>query len=585
MKPGGGAQGTRRIDGVVAAVATLSRLMVLPDRSVSPYAYRGVRVVGCGIGSHAQPQVYDLRGGDSMPACTEVVCPSINNHGFPMNRPASTPLDSTQTELTLGARVPLRIEATLHAAGVTARATVRGGGTAVLELRTRPPWDGTYPVWSLAAGAPCRSSRSDELRAWTDSVYRTLKDVVGARGDATREWDEDDAAELRATMRSLTAVAGRMGVHAAATCDPEARKAALRFSPTARAWVYRRIVDDRTGRVGQLAAAVPGPLVFAAGAAAIDGFPSVSRIVIDDAVAGVPARTLVVRVVEAWAQDAEQRGRIQRPEVTTPNLFDGFGHLHGDADEAAAAVERQRRFVRRIGRLVAPALAVLPPPLLVTDVDIPEAPRDNARWVRIVKAAPRLQMPGAPVELQARRAVAAFLSRRALTAFPRGRHTRPIRRRVEELIDYVQATGRRPGRSSDPERVFAEARRWHLEFQLAETARRKREDILTPDSHLPPPRISAWSDADGNRLAPLTSLHQLRRESTEMRHCVESYVDLVRGGVCDIVAGIVAAGRLTIEVRYPRGRPEIAQVRGPGNANPTRAQRMILGRWIADSTG
>jgi phage terminase large subunit-like protein len=46
VKPGGVAQGTRRIDGVVAAVTALSRLMVLPDRASSPYAYRGVRTVG-----------------------------------------------------------------------------------------------------------------------------------------------------------------------------------------------------------------------------------------------------------------------------------------------------------------------------------------------------------------------------------------------------------------------------------------------------------------------------------------------------------------------------------------------------------
>ena len=46
VKPGGHAQGTRRIDGVVAAVMALSRLMVLPDRPASPYAYRGVRTVG-----------------------------------------------------------------------------------------------------------------------------------------------------------------------------------------------------------------------------------------------------------------------------------------------------------------------------------------------------------------------------------------------------------------------------------------------------------------------------------------------------------------------------------------------------------
>ncbi len=46
VKPGGAAQGTRRIDGVVAAVTALSRLVVLPDVPASPYTYRGVRSVG-----------------------------------------------------------------------------------------------------------------------------------------------------------------------------------------------------------------------------------------------------------------------------------------------------------------------------------------------------------------------------------------------------------------------------------------------------------------------------------------------------------------------------------------------------------
>jgi phage terminase large subunit-like protein len=36
----------KRIDGVVAAVTALSRLMVLPERTVSPYLSRGVRTVG-----------------------------------------------------------------------------------------------------------------------------------------------------------------------------------------------------------------------------------------------------------------------------------------------------------------------------------------------------------------------------------------------------------------------------------------------------------------------------------------------------------------------------------------------------------
>jgi len=36
----------QRIDGVVAVVTALSRFMVLPDRPSSPYAVRGVRVVG-----------------------------------------------------------------------------------------------------------------------------------------------------------------------------------------------------------------------------------------------------------------------------------------------------------------------------------------------------------------------------------------------------------------------------------------------------------------------------------------------------------------------------------------------------------
>lgn len=46
VKPGGAAQGTRRIDSVVAAITALSRLVVLADVSTRPYASRGARVVG-----------------------------------------------------------------------------------------------------------------------------------------------------------------------------------------------------------------------------------------------------------------------------------------------------------------------------------------------------------------------------------------------------------------------------------------------------------------------------------------------------------------------------------------------------------
>lgn len=45
QKPGGDARSSRRIDGVSATVTGLARLMVLPLRSGSPYARRGVRAV------------------------------------------------------------------------------------------------------------------------------------------------------------------------------------------------------------------------------------------------------------------------------------------------------------------------------------------------------------------------------------------------------------------------------------------------------------------------------------------------------------------------------------------------------------
>ena len=45
VKPGGDARGTRRIDGVVAAVTALSRLMVAPEAKRSVYAERGVTVI------------------------------------------------------------------------------------------------------------------------------------------------------------------------------------------------------------------------------------------------------------------------------------------------------------------------------------------------------------------------------------------------------------------------------------------------------------------------------------------------------------------------------------------------------------
>lgn len=490
-------------------------------------------------------------------------CPSADrNSEIPqMHRLAYEP---PAIDVTLGSRIPVRVTAWLGTDIVTAVATLGMQPSAILHLRTRPPWDKRRVVWSLVAGYGPRTSPSDSVSEWVYLTKLHLKSAARERGDERGTWTEADAADVATTYGELAKVAGEIARAAAARCDEPARRVALRFSPVTRAWLYQRIVDDRTGRVSQLALAAPGTLVFAAGAAARNGMAPVADEILRDAVRGLRLRTLLARAVDVWAEHTDPR-----------------------FPPSQEALRRQARIVLRTGAWVPPGITVERPPTHFAEADIPEAVFRNARWHRVMRAHFRLFDDSERHGREADAAVTGFLSRRGLEAFPRARQIHRLRRKVVELLDYTRATGRRPGRATDPRRLMADVRAWHREFAADARPRAPAENgcdarSVPPETPLPAPSLPAWSSPDGDILVPIATAGRLALESLEMEHCVATYLRPVLAGESVIVAGTVAGKRITIEVDVrSAAAPVLVQASRARNAQPTREQWKILRTWMA----
>jgi len=141
------------------------------------------------------------------------------------------------------------------------------------------------------------------------------------------------------------------------------------------------------------------------------------------------------------------------------------------ADAAMHAV-----LLRSAGAQVNPEHLLARPIPGVAPEDIPSRPDRSAAWFRASWAASWRLHRGSGVG----EAVGGFVSRHHRAILGEARRTPPadeddrgdeVRRVIERLTAYCAATGRRPGRRSDPVRILAEARRWyagHLHAQSPE---------------------------------------------------------------------------------------------------------------------
>jgi hypothetical protein len=471
-------------------------------------------------------------------------------------------------KLTDGVRVTLRVVA-------PAPFTARPDRTVHLYAGKRDRRVDPWPVsWTMVRGLPPHRRCND-----------SLVELVAASGALMYGWQHvavDVGPEMLAgastTMHTLRDLVRQAAIHAADRCDPKLRAIAMRFLPGVRYRLYRFFVDDETGRVAQLAGVCPGAVIFAAALREHEPTEPVGRRLLEEAIAGLPLRKLVMNAVHGWLYYSRLRAGGR-----------GDGIVWDALDQSPPATrariaEMQRLLVLRAGPRVPANLLELPPPLAFAPEDIPRPVRANARWYRVVKAAPPLYLPGLGAE---RADLAGFASAHAeaLYAAARGQQHR-LGVLAQELADYVTALGRRPGRQTDAAGLIAESRAWHRQLaglHFEDLALPPGHRYHDPDALLPPAPGAPWH-APNLHVRAIRTPRELVTEGCEMHNCVASYLPRLVSGESFIYSVTALGERLTVQVSRTTWGLVIAQVAGIANQRPGNAARAAVDGWLAEVT-
>ncbi|MSP16994.1 MAG: hypothetical protein EXR73_10345 [Myxococcales bacterium] len=438
--------------------------------------------------------------------------------------------------------------------------------------------------WSLTRGLSVRHDKTNAFARALAFAYGTMyrRDTGGYVPTPS------ERLVARATMRDLYAQLRALAVLCADRCDPAARKLALRFGVHLRFEVYRHIVNDSTGRIGQLAASTPGALIFAL--ALLDGAHGVleraGRRLLDAVVAGARLDRALDDAIVAWDAGTRQQRQIHYEPGDPTDAFERL--FSATPTERRRLHDAQRLLIRRAGSHVASTSLFLPPPLDFAPEDIPRTPLANARWYRVMKSgrATLLENAGAPGRGFP---LSRYLSRHALALYQLAGRRR-LRQTLFNLLDYVIASGRVPSRMTDPARLLTESSEWHERIgvvqNVAELAALVARDASQPalaNLVLPPPPFPAWSDADAEvAVRPVDSVAALVAEGLRMRHCVASYAPRVAAGSSAIYSITVADKPLTAELRRDfAGAWQLGQLYGQKNRRPTQRERSALRPWLA----
>ncbi|MSP17539.1 MAG: hypothetical protein EXR73_13190, partial [Myxococcales bacterium] len=351
--------------------------------------------------------------------------------------------------------------------------------------------------WSMVRGLSLRRSR-DAFAEVTRQMHGALFPMERPRRAERVRRPAAEVEAARATMRRVYGRVRELAIAAADRCVPAPREIALRFLPHLRFRVYQYLVRDPTGRLAQLAATAPGALIFALALVERGGrCARAGERMLGDVVAGRRLRQLLDEAITSWADAASDR--IVRAEGES-SRFNGVWQrlLDLSPPRRASALAAQRLLVLRAGPQVPTTLLFLPPPVWFAPEDIPTAVRANARWYRVMKGS-WVTLRDGDARDPARPAIVRFASRHA--AALAGGSDRSIRDTLGQLADYAVATGRRPGRCTDPTAVVEESGRWHARLaragELAELERIAGLDAGTltsgGDLALPPAPLAAWT--------------------------------------------------------------------------------------------
>jgi hypothetical protein len=427
-----------------------------------------------------------------------------------------------------GASMPLSAEVSLSASG--------------------DGFDASAPAWAVVTGVAARGPRGDPVWGFANKVVDLLR-LAWRRG---RPGDEDEQRFLEDRQRLLAALAAPTEA-LIGTLQPERLRVCRRFAQGLRWPVYVALAADPSGRLGQLAAAMPGMLAFALtqGRRGDAQAQAAARAFREAVLRGEPLRRALPPLLEDWAAFGARRGQAtlrMRHSRNRPETL--FALSHSPAEDRARRIREQALLLRRARPGIAGTLLWLPPPIVFAPEDLPTGSRPLARWFKLMKGTVTCTawLPGVRQDIQA--SEVRWLSR----------HATDIQEEVgtnvgaDELLAYACDEGLVVPRDMTPETLAPRVARADmrrellrnrepladdvLEQLLEDLERRRRhgpvmevtvpDDGLVEDQPLPAP-IPAYR-SPGLSVEPLYSTGQMRTEGIRMQHCVVSRIPLARTG-------------------------------------------------------
>jgi len=418
---------------------------------------------------------------------------------------------------------------------------------------------------------------------------QAVHEVAAAFEPPWRDYGKE-LVEIRRRIRGAAAAA-------LAGCDRPALEIARRFHRAGRWFVYGAVVEDPTGRIAQLARTCPGALLLASALRRREELEEADAI-LRAAARGKPLRAVVSEVVERWAGLLEHQD-VEREWPPWPK------------DRRCLDTTSQALLIRRAGPQVDPEHLIVRPLPSFAPEDIPARADRNAAWFRVMAGASR-SLAGAEELADGLSAFVACHHRAVLADSRRGPpvydEDEPggeVHRLVDRLARFSRATGRRPGRHSNPSRILAEARRWVNDeedahspaFRLGRLLDRVRKLGLGPvvavrelGSSIDWGRVGVlelpcWPYGDisvpGVTASHIGSAAALAEEAAAMDHRVSTLLPDIMAGQLYLFAVRAGASRLTVALR-PRLLEgyEFLEARGQGDRLPFRAEMAAINRWL-----
>ncbi|MBM4380637.1 MAG: hypothetical protein FJ086_15275, partial [Deltaproteobacteria bacterium] len=444
---------------------------------------------------------------------------------------------------------------------------------------------------------PGRGPRGDLVLAFRDAVHDALV--------AAFSREPDPAYTRRMQQEGMVLGLLQSGVaHALALLDPALRALVRPFHRAMRWPVYEAVATDTTGRVGQLARAVPGVLSFALthasdsdaqGLAAAQAFR-------EEVVRGTPLQRALAPLLEDWSLFGA-RGRrrpVRRGRFgLRPDTLAALAALPGEA--RARRVREQQLLLRRALPQVGGGLLWLPPPLELVPEDIPRTPRAQVRWFKAMKRWVAFTAEWPDVDLALQRSFVRWLSAHAVEVSQLKHAT------AASLFDHVRAVGRATPRRLAVERlqremdqharvragqpppgpVLAPPELVNAPFEVVLAAlaaelpvQRLGKPGAPADLRLPNPVPGTCSP--GLRVTPLLRASQLQDEGREMNHCVAGYLAVAARGRAWFFSAEAAGMRLTVQVhRDAAGHSALGRFLGHTNRAPTPEATALIHDWWA----